>query len=261
MSDTIKDFVKKRYTEVLEQRSGSCCEPDCCGPDSGIEVAESYEKTDGYVADADYGLGCGIPTEHARIQEGQTVLDLGSGAGNDVFVARRLVGDSGYVIGLDMTEAMVARAKENQSQLGFNNVEFVLGDIEAMPLPDQHVDVVISNCVMNLVPDKEQAYREVYRVLRPGGHFSISDIVIQDELPDNIRQAAEMYAGCIAGAMDMDEYLAIIRRAGFKEVNTPKVKKIEVPDEVFLQYLSKEELAHYRAHSRGIFSITVVGEK
>ncbi|RMG58328.1 MAG: methyltransferase domain-containing protein, partial [Bacteroidetes bacterium] len=167
----IKQVVKETYTEVLKSKGG-CCQPTCCSPGPETAFSEAYTHVPGYVPEADYGLGCGIPTEVARIEPGDTVLDLGAGAGNDAFVARQLVGEAGRVIGLDMTEAMVAQARRNQAKLGYENVEFILGDIEAIPLPDACVDVVVSNCVLNLVPDKDQAYAEIHRVLKPGGHFS-----------------------------------------------------------------------------------------
>jgi arsenite methyltransferase len=213
MEKDLKAIVREKYTEVAVA-SSSCCGPaDCCAP-GGIDFSEGYEGLAGYAQEADLGLGCGLPTEYARIQPGDTVLDLGSGAGNDVFIARQLTGPEGKVIGVDMTEAMIAKARANQRKLGYDNVEFILGDIEALPLPNGAVDIAISNCVMNLVPDKAKAYREVFRVLRPGGHFSISDIVLQGELPPQLQQAAVAYAGCVAGAMQKEEYLAVIAQCG-----------------------------------------------
>ncbi|MCO6486925.1 MAG: arsenite methyltransferase [Phaeodactylibacter sp.] len=259
MEKAIKEVVKEKYTEVV-QSSQSCCGPSCCSP-GGIDFSEGYDKLEGYSKEADLGLGCGLPTEYARIGEGHTVLDLGSGAGNDVFVARSLAGESGRVIGLDMTEAMVAQARANNRKLGYENVEFVLGDIEDMPLEDNSIDVAISNCVMNLVPDKDKAYAEVYRVLRPGGHFSISDIVLQGELPPALQEAAAMYAGCVAGAMQKADYLAAIERAGFANIRIDKERELNLPDELLLEFLSPEELEAFRDSGTGIFSINVYGEK
>lgn len=259
MEKTMKEVVREKYTEVV-QASQSCCGPSCCSP-GGADFSEGYESLEGYVKDADLGLGCGLPTEFARIQEGDTVLDLGAGAGNDVFIARSLAGESGRVIGLDMTEAMIARARANNRKLGYRNVEFVLGDIEDMPLEDNSIDVAISNCVMNLVPDKDRAYAEVHRVLRPGGHFSISDIVLQGELPSALQEAAAMYAGCVAGAMQKGEYLAAIERAGFSSIKIDKERQLQLPDELLLEYLSQEELKAFHKSGTGIFSINVYAEK
>lgn len=177
--------------------------------------ADDYSNLKGYNEAADLGLGCGLPTEFAKIQKGQTVVDLGSGAGNDCFVARAETGETGQVIGLDFTPEMIDKARTNAKKLGFSNVRFIYGDIEAIPLEDNVADVVVSNCVMNLVPSKEKAYAETYRILKPGGHFSISDIVIEGELPEELKKAAEMYAGCVSGAIQKDDYLSIITKSGF----------------------------------------------
>ncbi len=262
MSKKIKDLVKETYTNVVNSGPGCGCSPTCCNtPIQDWTLSESYEKIDGYEKDADYGLGCGIPTEHANIKEGDTVLDLGSGAGNDAFVARSLVGEKGHVIGVDMTEAMINKANENKQKLGFENVEFVLGEIENLPLQDDSIDVAVSNCVLNLVPDKSRAYSEVYRVLKNNGHFSMSDIVLRGDLPEGILQAAEMYAGCISGAMQKEDYLDTIKKVGFKNINVTKERVIDVPDEVFLQYVNSEELQQFKATSNAIVSLGVYAEK
>jgi ubiquinone/menaquinone biosynthesis C-methylase UbiE len=255
----IKETVKKAYTNVLTERSSGCCGPECCG--TGESMADDYTKLEGYVADADYGLGCGIPTEFADMKKGDTVLDLGSGAGNDVFIASRAVGDNGRVIGLDMTEAMISKANANKEKLGFRNVEFRLGEIEEMPVDSDSIDVVLSNCVVNLVPDKERAYSEVYRVLKKGGHFAISDIVISGEFPGKVGQAAEMYAGCIGGALKKEEYLNFIEKAGFKNVEVLKEKSIEISDESMLKHITEKELEEYRKSGHRVLSITVRGVK
>jgi ubiquinone/menaquinone biosynthesis C-methylase UbiE len=195
------------------------------------------------------------------MKPGDTVVDLGSGAGNDAFVARQVVGESGKVIGLDMTEAMIQRATLNAIKLNYMNVDFVLGDIEEMPLDDDIADVVVSNCVLNLVPDKEKAFAETYRILKTGGHFSISDVVVSGNLPDQIKEDAEMYAGCVAGAIDKDEYLKIVKETGFENITIQKQKEIQLPDDMLLNYLTKEELKEFRNSDTGIYSITVYAEK
>lgn len=259
-AEEIKEMVKAKYTEVIEQNI-SCCGDDCCMPDGSSTFSEDYSQLDGYEAEADYSLGCGIPTEHAKIKAGSTVLDLGSGAGNDVFVARRLVGEEGKVIGVDMTEAMIAQANKNKAKLGYKNVEFVLGEIENLPLAANSIDTVISNCVMNLVPNKKQAYSEVYRVLKTNGHFSISDVVVTSALPQKLQKAAELYAGCVTGASLKSDYLQIIKQNGFKNVNIVVEREIKLPDNALLKYISQKELADLRAKKGGIYSITVYGEK
>jgi len=262
----IKQTVKEKYSQIAmqskQENETSCCgATGCC---SGVDYtifSENYNQVKGYSADADLGLGCGIPTEYANIKEGDTVVDLGSGAGNDCFVARAIVGEYGKVIGLDMTEAMIAKARENAKKLNYSNVEFVLGDIESMPINTKVADVVISNCVLNLVPNKQKAFEEIYRILKNGGHFSISDVVIKGELPEKIKQAAEMYAGCVAGAIDKDEYIRIIERSGFVDVMIQKEKQITVPDDILLNYLSEAELKSFKEAGTGIYSITVYGNK
>jgi len=262
----IKEIVKEKYGEIAKQ-STSCCGPtSCCGTaDSKIVgytvMKDDYTHLDGYVEDADLGLGCGLPTEFAAIKKGDVVVDLGSGAGNDVFVARAITGDEGKVIGIDMTKEMIDKANTNNAKLGFKNVEFRLGDIEAMPLEDSIVDVVVSNCVLNLVPDKQKAFAEIYRILKPGGHFCVSDIVINGELPENLKKSAMMYAGCVSGAIQQDDYLNIISAAGFTNSEIKKTKVIDLPDEILREYLSEAELTGYRQSGVGIFSVTVTANK
>jgi len=270
--ELLKKLVKEKYTEIAaqskEQNETSCCgATSCCttAADSGIDdytiMSENYSHLQGYVADADLGLGCGLPTEYARIQEGDTVLDLGSGAGNDCFVARSVVGESGKVIGVDMTEKMVEKARQNAHKLGYTNVEFRLGEIEDLPLGSNRADVVVSNCVLNLVPSKERAFRETYRVLKPGGHFSISDIVLVGELPQGLQEDATMYAGCVSGAIQKDDYLAIIGEIGFTNIQVQKQRPITLPDELLGKYLSADAIAAFKASGTGIFSVTVYAEK
>lgn len=261
-AEDLKLVVKEKYGAIASQsllmNQSSCCgSSGCCG-DLGINmIGDEYKNIEGHVSDADLGLGCGIPTQFAGIKPGDSVLDLGSGAGNDCFVARAIVGESGKVTGLDFTDAMVAKANENNQKLGFTNVEFVQGDIEEMPLPDNQFDVIVSNCVLNLVPDKNKAFAQMMRVLKPGGHFCVSDVVIKGNLPEKLQKDAEMYAGCVSGAIEMNEYLEIIRKQGFKNTSIHKEKEIVIPAEVLSNYLSAEEIKTFRNGETGIFSITV----
>jgi arsenite methyltransferase len=262
----IKEIVQDKYAEIAirsDIKSGCGCG---CGSSKKSDTEYSilndeYKNLDGYVADADLKLGCGIPTEFAGIKNGDTVVDLGSGAGNDVFVARALVGDGGKVIGLDFTPEMIGKAERNNQKLGYKNVEFRLGEIENMPIADNIADVVISNCVLNLVPNKDKAFSEIFRILKPGAHFCVSDIVLKGELPESIRKSAAMYAGCVSGALQKENYLEVISQTGFKNVSTKTEKKISIPDDLLLKFVSKEELEVYRNSGAGAFSITVVAEK
>ena len=266
LDNGLKTLVRDSYTRVAEQgydqNAASCCGsgPQLSTVEAAV-MAESYTDLRGYVPEADLGLGCGLPTQFARIQPGDVVIDLGSGAGNDAFVARHETGSTGKVIGVDFTPAMVERARRNAEARGFNNVEFRQGDIEAMPVSDAVADVVVSNCVLNLVPDKPAVFREMFRVLKPGGHFSVSDIVLVGELPEGIRQAAELYAGCVSGAIDQKAYLGGLREAGFQNLTLQKARPIGLPDEILLTYLSETDLAAFRASGAGVVSITVAGEK
>jgi len=265
-AEDLKMVVKEKYSEIAnqsrQQNQSSCCgSSGCCGDSSYTVFSDDYSHLAGYNPDADLGLGCGIPTEFARIKSGDTVIDLGSGAGNDCFVARALVGEAGRVIGIDMTEAMIEKARSNAAKLGFDNVEFRLGDIENMPVADGTADVIVSNCVLNLVPDKEKAFREIFRIMKPGGHLSVSDVVLRGELPAAIRQAAEMYAGCVSGAVQMDHYLQIMRDAGLSNIKVQKEKATMVPDDILLNYLKPEQLIDFKKSGVGIFSITVYAEK
>lgn len=265
-SDLIKLEVKKSYSEIAHGNFVVGCgsnDVSCCGSsDFSVVMNEDYTLIQGYQKEADLSLGCGLPTELADIKEGDTVVDLGSGAGNDAFIAASIVGFKGKVIGIDMTPAMIERAKNNAIKLGFENVDFVLNDIENMDAIDNNfTDVVISNCVMNLIPDKEKAYSEVYRIIKTGGHFSISDIVYSGIMPKKILQAAELYAGCISGASEKDEYLNIIRKAGFSEIVIRKERKIDLPDELLLKYLSQNELIDFKNSESGIYSVTINANK
>ncbi len=258
-STEIKNMVKEGYGAIA-RTGGSCCgSGDSCNNLSDISFSEGYEKVAGYEADADLGLGCGLPTEGAFIKPGETVLDLGSGAGNDAFIASSLVGADGRVIGLDMTEDMVTRARQNAENLGRTNTEFVHGEIESIPLPDGEVDLVVSNCVLTLVPNKAQAFGEIRRVLKPGGRFSISDVVLQGELPPALAEASLMYVGCVAGAQQEEEYLATIRAAGFRDVVVEKSREIVLPEGLVGSVLGAEGAAEFASSGVKVVSITVVG--
>jgi len=264
--DDAKGLVKEKYGQIAVQSlpagSSSCCGPSCCGDGADYVIfSEDYKNLNGYDPEADLGLGCGIPTEFAGIKTGDTVVDLGSGAGNDCFVARALTGDTGSVIGIDMTEQMIEKARNNVKKLGYSNVEFRLGDIEDMPVISDSTDVVISNCVLNLVPDKGKAFSEIFRILKPGGHLSVSDIVLRGELPEKIMHAAEMYAGCVSGAIEIEEYLRLMTQAGLTNLLIQKEKTIIIPDEIMLKYLNPSELTDFRKSNTGIYSITVYAEK
>lgn len=263
--EQLKELVRQKYGAIAEQgvalNKSSCCGAGGCSTEVYNIMTDDYTTVNGYNPDADLGLGCGLPTQFAHIQPGNTVIDLGSGAGNDCFVARREVGESGKVIGIDFTPAMVEKARANAEKLGYNNVEFRQGDIEHMPVTANAADVVVSNCVLNLVPNKKAVFAEIYRVLKPGGHFSISDIVLVGELPDALRQDAEMYAGCVAGAIQKSDYLGLVETTGFKNISVQKEKTIIIPDDILTRYLSAEEISAFHAGSSGIFSITVYAEK
>jgi len=265
-AEDIKSVIREKYGEIAiqskEQNETSCCgATGCC---SGVDYtifSENYEKLEGYNPDADLGLGCGIPTEFVQIKKGDTVVDLGSGAGNDCFVARALVGETGQVIGIDMTRAMIDKARINAEKLNFKNVEFRLGEIEKMPVTAGKADVVISNCVLNLVPDKQKAFSEIFRVLKNGGHLSVSDVVLKGELPDQLKEAAEMYAGCVSGAIQLSQYIGIIHHTGFSDIQIQKEKRIVLPDSILLNYLSAAVLEVFKRSGVGIFSITVTATK
>lgn len=224
-------------------------------------MSEDYSGLKGYEEDADLGVGCGLPTQYAGIKEGDTVLDLGSGAGNDCFIARAEAGESGKVIGIDFSPQMIEKATKNASKRGYSNVVFIEGDIEQMPLPDCSVDVVVSNCVLNLLPEKDQIFKEIFRVMKHGAHFCVSDVVLDGKFPKEFTDNASMYAGCIASAIQRDDYLEEIKKAGFEKIRVEKTKTIVIPDEVLEEHLNGNTIAQYKAGSVGIYSITVTGEK
>lgn len=261
----LKQIVKDKYSQIaLQDKSvneSSCCGAGGCSTEVYNIMSDDYTTMEGYNPDADLGLGCGLPTQFARIKKGDVVIDLGSGAGNDCFIARHETGETGKVIGIDFTPAMIEKARANADKLGFNNVEFRQGDIEQMPVGANIADVVVSNCVLNLVPNKNAVFAQIFRVLKPGGHFSISDVVLVGALPEGLRKDAEMYAGCVAGAIQKEVYMELIHANGFTEVTIQKEKPIVIPDDILVNYLDKAELEKFKSGSTGIFSITVFGKK
>ncbi|MDP1843195.1 MAG: arsenite methyltransferase [Sediminibacterium sp.] len=261
----LKELVKEKYAAIadqsIEQNLSSCCGAGGCSTEVYNIMSDDYTKMEGYNADADLGLGCGLPTQFAKIKKGDTVVDLGSGAGNDCFVARAEAGETGKIIGIDFTPAMIAKAKANAAKLQFDNVQFREGDIEDMPLASDIADVVVSNCVLNLVPNKDGVFKEIFRVLKQGGHFSISDVVLVGQLPEALRKDAEMYAGCVAGAIQKEVYMELIHTNGFTNIVLQKEKAIIIPDDILVNYLNEKELADFKNGDTGIFSVTVYAEK
>jgi arsenite methyltransferase len=264
-SEDLKKIVKEKYGQIAhqdkEQNAASCCGATDSSNKIYSIMMDDYSELEGYNADADLGLGCGLPTQFAMINKGDTVVDLGSGAGNDCFVARHEAGIEGKVIGIDFTDSMIDKARTNAEKLSYNNIEFRKGDIEDMPISDKVADVVISNCVLNLVPNKEKVISEIYRILKPGGHFSISDIVLKGDLPEALKSDAEMYAGCVAGAIQKEDYLNAIEKAGFKGVSVQKEKSILLPDDILIKYLSQDEIESFKNRNTGIYSVTVFAQK
>lgn len=234
--DSIRSAVSERYASVAQRASSSCCGPSsCCG---SVSAEDQTALRAGYSGDdlatlpagANLGLGCGNPTAIEALKPGETVVDLGSGAGIDVFIAARKVGPEGKVIGVDMTDSMLEKARENARAGGFTNVEFRKGKIEELPVENETVDVIISNCVINLSPEKEKVYREAFRVLKPGGRMMVSDIVLDRELPSQVRENMNAWAACVGGAIRRDVYLEAIRKAGFSEIQVQRASKF---DDVF----------------------------
>ncbi|MBS1951643.1 MAG: SAM-dependent methyltransferase [Cytophagales bacterium] len=264
-NEHIKEMVKQKYGRIAlqdkETNQSSCCGSGSCSTEVYNIMSDDYTTLNGYSPEADLGLGCGLPTLFAKIKTGNTVIDLGSGAGNDCFIARNETGEDGRVIGIDFTPAMIEKARINAQLLGFANVEFRQGDIESIPVSANTADVVVSNCVLNLVPNKDKVFKEIFRVLKPGGHFSISDVVLEGNLPEALRNAAELYAGCVAGAIQKEDYLQLIKTNGFSNLIIQKEKPIIIPDDILKNYLNEKELQNFKSRSMGIFSITVYAEK
>lgn len=264
-AEDLKETVKAKYNQISQQskdfNASSCCGAGEASQEVYNIMTDDYSTVEGYNKDADLGLGCGLPTQFAHIEEGDTVIDLGSGAGNDCFVARHETGPKGKVLGIDFAESMITKARKNAEKLEFNNVEFRYGDIEDMPVSENLADVIVSNCVLNLVPNKKKVFSEIFRVLKPGAHFSISDIVLVGDLPKALREDAEMYAGCVAGAIQKDKYLGHIKELGFENITIQKEKSIVIPDDILSKYLSEKEINEFKNGSVGIYSITVFAQK
>ena len=263
--EQLKEIVRKKYSEIAlqdkETNMSSCCGAGGCSTEVYNIMSEDYTTLNGYNADADLGLGCGLPTQFAQIKQGDIVVDLGSGAGNDCFIARHETGETGKVIGIDFTPAMIDKARANAEVRGFNNVEFRQGDIESMPITANTADVIVSNCVLNLVPNKDAVIKDIYRVLKPGGHFSISDVVLVGALPEGLRKDAEMYAGCVSGAIQKEVYMELIHANGFEQVTIQKEKPIIIPDDILINYLTADQIAAFKNGATGIFSVTVFAKK
>ena len=263
--EQLKEIVRQKYSEIAlqdkESNMSSCCGAGGCSTEVYNIMSDDYTTMEGYHTDADLGLGCGLPTQYANIKKGDVVIDLGSGAGNDCFIARHETGETGKVIGIDFTPAMIEKARANAETRGYNNVEFRQGDIEHMPVTANSADVIVSNCVLNLVPNKHGVFNEIYRVLKPGGHFSISDVVLIGALPEGLRKDAEMYAGCVAGAIQKQVYLELIEANGFEQITIQKEKPIIIPDDILINYMSKAEIDQFKMGQTGIFSITVFARK
>ena len=266
----IKKMVRDQYGKIANFSNSSCCSPaaepkaasSCCGDSQSVnDLGYSIEELKNLPEGANLGLGCGNPTASADLKEGEVVLDLGSGAGIDCFLAANKVGESGKVIGVDMTYQMLDKARENAIKGKYKNVEFRLGEIENLPVADNSVDVIISNCVINLSTDKKKVYEEAYRVLKPGGRIVVSDIVLYEELPESIKQNKSAYAGCVAGAMLKDDYLAVIKDVGFKldeiseqtSCGTPSIAyKAETGEIVDASTIPKEKLEEMNKFANSI---------
>lgn len=263
----LRDIVRNRYAKIAaSSKDQGCCSTDCCTDEAGeiteySMIGDAYDSVDGYVADADMGLGCGLPVEHAGLKPSHIVVDLGAGAGLDAFVARREVGETGQVIGVDMTPEMITKARKNAAAQNYANVEFRLGEIENIPVENDSVDVVISNCVLNLVPDKSRAFREIHRILKPGGHFCISDIVSSQALPDWTMKVAELYVGCVAGAIPKADYLNLIVASGFTQIIVKTERRIHIPQDILDQYADKEQIIDAKARDLHVLSVTITGRK
>lgn len=260
----LKDLVREKYSQIalqdIDDNKSSCCGAGGCSTEVYNIMTDDYSELEGYKSEGDLGLGCGLPTQFAKIKKGDTVVDLGSGAGNDCFVARHETGVEGKVVGIDFTPAMIEKARLNAEKLGFNNVEFRQGDIENIPMTSNVADVVVSNCVLNLVPNKNAVFAEISRILKPGGHFSISDVVLEGDLPEALQKDAEMYAGCVSGAIQKSEYLGLIEKNGFTNITIQKHKPIIIPNDILSKYLNAEQITEFGKTS-GIYSITVYAEK
>jgi len=271
--DETRKIVREGYAKIAKQKS-SCCAPvtSCCGPtdraqEIGKKIGYTEEEMKAVPEGANLGLGCGNPVALASLKEGETVLDLGSGAGFDCFLASSKVGSMGRIIGVDMTPEMLEKARENARKGNYTNVEFRLGEIENLPAGDNSVDAVISNCVINLSPDKKRVFGETFRVLKPGGRLMVSDIVLLKELPDFIKNSIQAYVGCVAGAMIKDEYLKTVREAGFHDVKiideTAFPAELMISDPIAKEIIEKLEIEPKKVGeiANTVLSIKVHGVK
>ncbi len=269
--DELRRAVRDKYAAIAATRPAVGQGPSGCGSGEQVSLAgisqlysmvgESYAGIEGHEVAADLGLGCGIPTRLAALAAGETVVDLGSGAGNDAFVARAAVGAEGRVIGLDFTDEMIASARSIAAERGFDNVEFVHGEIEAMPLAGDIADIVISNCVLNLVPDKRRAFEEMFRIIRPGGRFCVSDVVVDGPFLPGVRESLEAYVGCIGGAIERELYLELLGEAGFVEIEIAAEHRIAPPREILSKAFDRATIDAYHAGKSQIASVTVRGRK
>lgn len=263
----LKELVKQRYSELALNsqalKDGCCCgtNPDVPSKKVFTMMSEDYSRLKGYEPDADLGVGCGLPTQYAGIKAGDTVIDLGAGAGNDCFIARMETGENGKVIGIDFSPQMIAKARTNSLKRGYTNVDFIEGDIEDMPLQDNTADVIVSNCVLNLLPQKDRIFKEIYRVLKSGAHFCVSDVVLNGIFPKAFTNNAAMYAGCIASAIQQADYLKEIEKANFTHIRIERTKVVIIPDDVLYEHLDEDTIQKYKAGNVGIYSITVTGRK
>jgi len=261
----MKDIVKKVYGSIAKRKKKTCCGTGgLCGPkvhDVSLKIGYSDEDLSSVPAEADMGLGCGNPVALATLKQGETVVDLGSGGGLDAFMAAKKVGSKGRVIGIDMTEGMIEKAKENAAKSGFSNVEFMLGDIENMPLDNGIADCVISNCVINLSEDKQNVFNEAFRVLKPGGRLMVSDMVLNRDLPEMIARSARMYAGCVAGALKKKDYLDKIRKAGFSGIEIIKEDPVRFTDYLGSDKVVSNMIAGMPKEDIDLIDTTVVSVK
>ena len=266
--DNLKKSIQEKFAVIVDQAENvedeeACgCGSGCgCGSSASATLSEDYTDTAGYHPFADLGLGCGMPVEYARIKSGDTVLDLGSGAGNDCFVARELVGSQGKVIGVDITDRMIGKARKNAELAGYNNVEFRAGDIEDLPVSDKTAHVILSNCSLNLVPDKARAIREAYRALKHHGQLCVSDIFTKGDFPKGLKMDADMYYGCMAGTLTLEEGLKMLGECGFEEITVHNIRKIELPDAMLHYYLPPEQAKEFREGEPGMYAVTLSAAK
>lgn len=261
-SENIKDTLKQRFNDIAYQ-SEEYYEEECgCGSGCGCGGGTAdYTDEPGYHPFADLGLGAGMPTRFAEIKEGDTVIDLGSGAGIDSFLAREKAGLTGKVIGVDMTERMIEKARKNADLAGYNNVEFRLGEIENIPVAEKTAHVILANGILNMVPDRKRAMAEIYRVMKHHGQLCVSDFMTRGDLPKGLRMDAEMYVGCMAGSMPVDDFVRMLEEAGLEEISIREEVKKELPDAMLHYYLPPDEAQQFREGTPGIYSVTITAQK